>query len=1710
MTINIPSTGREVSKTNTYNKNIVTSQHPHMHNIQNNSIITKPLPSFHMITNQEPQTTLLHHINKRDSPAIVTDAFFKLQQNNNDASNSNGNVKIQRMNNIYPIHRLLLDTGCPHMNTIDPSLASSINGVIFHEDTHPTTITLGDASSQTRVKQYVLLDIVLPFFNSTRVATAKLKFYVLRTGFDVLLGLQDIIQHFRDYICIQLLHAPLDNVQENTQQSALAVTQSTPDLLRPLTTFESEVAWDQHVRKAPEEDIGPHLSVNTSFLHHLSIPYEDHVKQFKIDAQNSISPTMLAIPEIQDAIFNRYLEVWCPKEWHGIFPEAAPGTLPVRLKTLPTLPPFLRQPNRSIPLKLREAFNKEWSRLTSYIYVKRSSPYASNLTVATKKTPPFIRIAGDYRVINQYIARAHEPLPLAQEIVQECAPCKYYLDLDLTNGYHQLPLHTESSELLSVQTSWGQFCPIYLPEGVGPASSSLQSTMREIFFDMPHVHVLMDNLLVGCDSIEECVERLLLILERCKHSGITLKMSKSKIGMTSANFFGIVVGNDSHTLDPTRAQGINDMPYPTNIKQLRGFLGAVNFFLKYLLPQDAQLTYPLYEATSLSFAWTEDNIVALREHVDRVKEACTRVLQLNAPNYNLAWILRTDASTVGCGAVLLQQNPHDHADFPDALIPIATCSHKFSGAATRWSTIEQEAYAIFWAITVSFSKLLFGKQFIVETDHNNLRWMESSSAPKIIRWRLALQEFDFRIIHIKGKDNEVADHFSRMCVIMSQLRHRETLLVLTRSQRLAQDATSATTQVISTSIPPAQIAFNAIHNDRNGHHGASRSYHLLFKFFPGHQIPFSQVQAMCDSCSWCQKIKTIFNRSIEDPVHHLATSPFPHRGFVGVDVLTMPESRRGNKKILVCVAHDTKKVRLFPIPSEDQITVARCLFIFISQEGRYAGFATDPGSVFFAEAVTQLNRWLGLTHRVSLVDRHESNGVERTNRSILEHMKFMTQVDRAIDIWDEPEYIVNVERLLNTYSDYENGISPQELTTGSASLSYYSFLPTGRNHSTNTYLQTLNNYLNIAHEESSRFHKRLIESRKAKGAKIFYEYTAGELVLAKVNRRTIENKLKVVLMGPFRVVKSDRGNIECEHLAKAQQINPVFHISRLIPYTGRDDNEAFELAMRDDEQHLTKSIKGYRGDPVKGRMYMTFLVEYSDGELCWVQYSIDLKQNVQFNNYIRSIPELFTLTDSRFNMAKILQDMDKQNIDVKKEFYMDLRALGFTWYDSLKLPDSDTTTYRIKAVVQKGNNAKLANVILPDLNGEVIKSLKQSWFHIHAKVTSINNSFVLVNDNFIQQYPKILDGSPLHAEQNLKVLEPACAGTYSERRVTSDSYKDRDGKEHTTITVMHRTRENRPKPKLIVRASTLIHISNNGSLHPIGQELASAEDRIIPKGTLLGVWPGRIMSNEAWNAFRSDCIENGREPCGNYLTKESVLDSTELFEQDRCPFWYANTAMNLYDANEKPQVNNSNVRTYDGRLLFFATRDIHPHEAIMRPYGRRFRIRLLPPADPQIIDTTMMVMYSQPNENRVDNQEDEQRMIRRERNYSMGRALQRHLDSVEAWNANLSRDMFEPIPRSFDNNDIAERLSPSNIQQNQNTNRTESTTEMMVLSNHSNLMNINSSTHQSNVPRHELCVCHGMAERCFWCHELIETDNEIVQLILSLDQTSSNNVTRIQ
>jgi hypothetical protein len=335
---------------------------------------------------------------------------------------------------------------------------------------------------------------------------------------------------------------------------------------------------------------------------------------------------------------------------------------------------------------MREAFDKEWSRLKSYLYIPHSGPYSSPLVVAAKKTHPFIRIAADLRAQNPFIARVQEPMPNVIEVLHEVAHYKYLVDADCTNSYHQLPLGPKTSSLLSVSAPDGQFRPLFMPEGAGPASGWFQRIARSIFADMPWVKVVIDNIIFGADTLEELSTRLELFLRRCRKVGLTLKQSKTKIGVSTTNFFGYEVGNGVVKMDSERIRAIQEHPFPTTISQMRSFLGSANFFLRHA--QLAEVSAPLHDSTSNAFDWKDAAAVqALRPHFDAVIAKCVDAVALHVPDYSLPWIVRTDACNVACGAVLCQQYPADHPKFPGVLAPIAVCSHKFSDPATRKSAI---------------------------------------------------------------------------------------------------------------------------------------------------------------------------------------------------------------------------------------------------------------------------------------------------------------------------------------------------------------------------------------------------------------------------------------------------------------------------------------------------------------------------------------------------------------------------------------------------------------------------------------------------------------------------------------------------------------------------------------------------------------------------------------------------------------------------------------------------------------------------------------------------------------------------------------------------------------------------------------------------------------------------------------------------------------
>jgi phospholipid-translocating ATPase len=161
-----------------------------------------------------------------------------------------------------------------------------------------------------------------------------------------------------------------------------------------------------------------------------------------------------------------------------------------------------------------------------------------------------------------------------------------------------------------------------------------------------------------------------------------------------------------------------------------------------------------------SFEWSDRSKWTQNyEHCfQSLKDALLNSCSIFYPDYSLEWTLRTDASIVGVSAALFQLSP-----MPDGIFdwqPIGLASHKFSPVATRWTTIEQEAYGCYFGI-LSFESKLRGKSFLLETDHRNLIWMEKSVVPKIVRWVLYMKSFSFQVRHVPGKLNNVADHLSR-------------------------------------------------------------------------------------------------------------------------------------------------------------------------------------------------------------------------------------------------------------------------------------------------------------------------------------------------------------------------------------------------------------------------------------------------------------------------------------------------------------------------------------------------------------------------------------------------------------------------------------------------------------------------------------------------------------------------------------------------------------------------------------------------------------------------------------------------------------------------------------------------------------------------------------------------------------------------------------
>ena len=424
----------------------------------------------------------------------------------------------------------------------------------------------------------------------------------------------------------------------------------------------------------------------------------------------------------------------------------------------PEAKPFALSTPRRVAVPLMGAVKQElerMERLGVIAKIQEPTEWCAGMVVVPKADNK-VRICVDLTKLNQSVRRERHPLPAVDQVLAQLAGATVLSKLDANSGFWQIPLSPESAKLTTFITPYGRYCFYRLPFGISSAPEHFQRRMSEILTGLSGVVCMMDDILVYGSTREEHDTRLRDVLNRLQTAGMTLNESKCQFAKTSLTFLGHVIGKSGISPDPDKVKAIKEFPPPTNIGDVRRYLGMVNHLAKFV-PNLAETTQPLREllVKNRLWTWTEKQQRAF----NKTKELLTLspILTLFDPNHETA--VSADASSFGLGAVLIQKNPKGEYK------PVAYISRSLTPTEQRYAQIEKEALAFTWACE-RLSDYLIGLPFHIWTDHKPLvplfSTKELEQIPiRVQRYRLRMMRFSYTISHVPGKQLIIADTLSR-------------------------------------------------------------------------------------------------------------------------------------------------------------------------------------------------------------------------------------------------------------------------------------------------------------------------------------------------------------------------------------------------------------------------------------------------------------------------------------------------------------------------------------------------------------------------------------------------------------------------------------------------------------------------------------------------------------------------------------------------------------------------------------------------------------------------------------------------------------------------------------------------------------------------------------------------------------------------------------
>ncbi|CAH2094786.1 unnamed protein product [Euphydryas editha] len=778
---------------------------------------------------------------------------------------------------------------------------------------------------------------------------------------------------------------------------------------------------------------------------------------------------------------------------------------------------------------------KEW--LDAGIIQVSYSEYSSPL-VLVKKKDNTVRVCVDYRLLNKKIIKDEFPLPVIDDIIDKLCEAKVFSVLDLKNGFFHLKISEESIPYTSFVTHNGQYEFLRAPFGLSICPKYFMRFITIIFRELIAQGIMLifiDDIIIMAKDEVQAAERLQMVLRVAAEYGLQINWKKVNLIQHEIEYLGHIIKDGEVKPSPEKTDAVVKFPEPRNIKQVHSFVGLTSYFRKYI--QDyALIAKPLTDLLKKDgkFVFGEEQRKAFETLKNKL--ASSPVLKIFDPR--LKTELHTDASSMAYSAILLQHHPHT------GLHPVQYMSRKTNEAQSRYSSYELEAMAVIEGIK-KFRHYLYGIPFKIVTDCKafEMTLRKKDLTPKVARWVLFLDEYDFEVEHRSGSKMRHADALSRYpyvgaITLSDQLKNaqdqddglRAIKTILKEHSGIYEDYWTEDDIIYKGEnkllVIPKTLEKNILERvHSNGHFSKKKMKELIEKeyYIKGLDKKIEEFILTCIPCLLATKKEGKqegFLQPIEKGSVPLDTLHLDHVG-------PLTQTKKQYNYILTLVDAFTKFVWLFPTKSTSSRETISKLQVHQQTFGNPRRIITDRGTAFTSDEFADYCREENIQHLCIVTGVPRGNGqVERIHRTIIPLFTKLCIEDPSA--WFK--HVGKVQRALNSTYQRSINMTPFEVLIGTKmrtkeDVKIQELL---QEESINQYdetreklrIQAKEQIMKIQDENRKNYDKKRKESSK---------YKCGDKVAIRRTQFGTGLKLKPKYLGPYNVVKvkrNDRYDVE--------------------------------------------------------------------------------------------------------------------------------------------------------------------------------------------------------------------------------------------------------------------------------------------------------------------------------------------------------------------------------------------------------------------------------------------------------------------------------------------------------------------------------------------------------------------------------------------------------